>query len=210
MRRDRRKLLGSLATGIALGVGIGVAARLARTQPAATWWASLGGPWLTMAFAAGALTGGRRRAALAGAAAIVAGTVTYYALMVATTSGGAARYAAAMVVAWSLAGAAIGAFFGRAGAAWRRGRASWARLAGAATLGGALIGEAVLLQAAWDSPWAQRALMLELTAGVTAAVVLARDRRAAGLALSLGAAGVFLVAEVAVRETLRVAGWVGA
>lgn len=210
MRVDRRLLLGPVATGLALGVVLGVVARVARAVPDATWWASLGGPWLAMAFAAGALAPGRRRAALAGATAIVAGTVTYYILMAAMAGAASARYAVAMIVAWSLAGAAIGAFFGRAGAAWRRGRAAFARTAGAATLGGALIGEALLLRVAWDSPWAQRALLLELAAGALAAVALARDRRVAGLVLAVGAAGVFIAAEAVVRETLRAAGWAGA
>lgn len=207
-----------LAAAVAFGLAVGMAARYGHGVPGDAYWlASLGGPWLVAAFAAGALAPGRRLAALAGAATIVVGTLAYYG-SVAAYHGvtqlhlplQGARYGVLMAIAWSAAGLAVGAAFGTAGVLWRRGGRSLWSAAGAAALAGALVGEALLLQAAWDSPWAQRVLAAELAAGLLVAAVLARGRRAAALALTPPFAGVFLVAEGLVRDTLRAAGWAGA
>lgn len=207
-------LLASLALGVAVGFAARAGHELAR-EP--YWMASLGGPWLVAAFAAGALAGDRRVAALAGAATIVTGTFTYYSLlavyhgvMYLSIPTAHADYGVAMTIGWSAAGLAIGAGFGAAGALWRRGGASLWAAGGAAALGGALAGEALLLHAAWSSPWAQRVLALELATGVVVAVALARGRRAAALALTIPFAAVFVVCAGVVRETLRAAGWAGA
>ncbi len=204
--------------GLLLGVLVGVAARYAHTLPGEAYWlASLGGPWLAAAFAAGALARTRGEAIAAGAVAIVAGTLAYYSVFALhhavselslPTQG--MRYGAAMAVAWSAAGLAIGGGFGAAGFVWRRGGRSVAAAAGAAALAGALIGEALLLQAIWDASWAQPVLAAELIAGVAAVLLLARGRRATALALTPGFAIACLAFEAAVRETLRAAGWAGA
>jgi hypothetical protein len=209
MSRPARALLLALAIGVALGALIGVGARMARTMPAdGPLVASLGAPWLVIAFAAGALAGGRGMAALAGATTVVTGTLTYYALY--ALAGGGGRYALIMTVAWSGAGAAVAAGFGCAGSAWRRARAPLGRAATAGIVAGALVGEAVLLGVEWASPWAERALVTELLAGLLIAVVLAPGRRVVALIFTAAAAGVFVIGEGLVRETLRAAGWVGA
>lgn len=209
--RSLRSLLAALAVGLTLGVLLGVGVRIARTMPAeGPLIASLGAPWLVVAFIAGFLAGGRWAAALAGATTVVIGTLTYYALYVLTTAGGGARYALIMTVAWSAAGAGVAAGFGYAGSAWRRARAPLGRAATGAIVAGALVGEAVLLRAEWASSSAQRALMTELLAGLTVALVLAPGRRLVALILTAGAAGLFVIGEGVVRETLRAAGWVGA
>jgi hypothetical protein len=208
----------ALAASLALGVAVGLGAQAGHHVPGdAYWMASLGGPWLVVAFVAGAIADRRAWGALAGAATIVTGTLTYYwtvllyhGIMLAPLDPGRERYGVVMSIGWSAAGTAVGAAFGYAGALWRRGGATLSAAAGAATLAGALVGEALLLRAAWDSPWAQRVLTLELAAGLAVALLLARGRRAAALAFTLAAAGVFIVAEAFVRDTLRAAGWNGA
>jgi hypothetical protein len=77
-------------------------------------------------------------------------------------------------------------------------------------VGGALIGEALLLRVEWASRSAERALAAELIAGVAVALLLAPGRRVLALLLTGVAAGVFVLGEGLVRETLRAAGWVGA
>ena len=115
-----------------------------------------------------------------------------------------------MTVAWSGAGAAVAAGFAYAGSAWRRARAPLGRAATAGIVAGALVGEAVLLGVEWASPWAERALVTELLAGLLIAVVLAPGRRVVALIFTAAAAGVFVIDEGLVRGTLRAAGWVGA
>lgn len=206
-----RPLLVAIAVGVALGALVGVGARVARTMPAeGPLLASLGAPWLVMAFAAGALAGGRWPGALAGAATIVTGTLTYYVLYTLMSAGAGAHYAMAMIIAWSAAGGLVAAGFGYAGSAWRRARGPLGRAAAAAMVGGALIGEALLLRVEWASRSAERALAAELIAGVAVALLLAPGRRVLALLLSGVAAGVFVLGEGVVRETLRAAGWVGA
>jgi uncharacterized protein DUF6518 len=215
-RRPGSPVLG-LAAGLALGVSVGFASQAGHHLPGDAYWlASLGGPWLVAAFVAGALARRTAWGAVAGAATIVVGTLTYYwtvviyhGLMLSPIAPGRERYGVVMTIGWSVAGTAVGAAFGYAGALWRRGGASLATAAGAAALAGALVGEALLLGAVWDDAWPRRVLTLELAAGVVAALALPRRRHVAALALALAATGVFIVAEAFVRHTLRAAGWAG-
>jgi hypothetical protein len=209
----------AVAATLSLGVAVGCAARAGHyLEGDAYWIASLGGPWLVAAFLAGGAAERWGWGALAGAAAIVVGTLTYYWSVAAyhglTLDGpivvSRLHYGVVMTIGWCAAGLAVGAAFGLAGAAWRRGGVSLPGIAGVAALAGALIGEALLLRSVWTDPWAQRVLMLELVAGLIAAVVLTRTRRAATLALAIVAAGGFALAESFVRDTLRAAGWAGA
>jgi Family of unknown function (DUF6518) len=217
--RSHSTLLAVAAT-LGLGVAVGFSARAGHYLDGDAYWAaSLGGPWLVAAFLAGAVAERWGWGALAGATAIVVGTLTYY-WSVAVYHGltltldgplvlDRARYGVVMTIGWCAAGVAVGAAFGLAGVAWRRGGSSLTAIAGVAALAGALIGEALLLRSLWTDPWAQRVLELELVAGLAAAVVLTR-RRAATLTLAIVAAGGFALAEQFVRETLRAAGWAGA
>lgn len=169
---------------------------------------ALGVPWLVAAFAVGALQRGRALGALAGAIALVAGTVVYYVLRV--FDWGTLDATVPIAIGWCLAAGSGGALFGLAGAAWRGGDARW-RAGGAALVGGALIGEALLLSTLWDGRGAEAVLGAELAAGAVLACALT-GRRTLVVALGLTAvvaAAVFL-GEQGVRDALRGTGWNGA
>jgi hypothetical protein len=210
----RRPTASTVATVTVLfGVAIGIAGRATdHVSSSLLYWAgTLGGPWLLTAFAVGAFTGSRRRGAAAGAVALAVGVVTYYAVFRLVEERTSTLDAVVVGTAWTLGALPIGAAFGWAGGAWRRTRGPrWT-----AVLAGALVGEALLLWlqgrlvgGTWRQEDAVIALQTQAVIGVGAALVLARARMRA-LAWTGGVAPAAVVAEAAVRETLRATGWAG-
>jgi hypothetical protein len=114
------------------------------------------------------------------------------------------RYAVAMTVAWSLAAVAVGGIFGRLGAAWR----GWGSTLASAALGGAFVGEALLLLVVWRSDGAYPVLACELAVGIALPFALAR-RRALAVPLTLAVALTLATAEAAIRVVMHAAGWAG-
>jgi hypothetical protein len=80
-----------------------------------------------------------------------------------------------------------------------------------AALGGALIGESVLLMTRWDDPTAHAILLGELAVGALIPFVAARRREwPAALALGMTFAVTAVVLEAYARAALRAVGWGGA
>lgn len=173
------------------------------------WISRLGGPWLLTAFLVGAFVGERRLGALAGGAALAIGTAVYYAVFHFVEHDIGLAYAVVVGTAWAAVGVLIGGAFGYAGAAWRA-RDRWARVVAMAALGGALIGEAVLLMTRWDDPTAHAILLAELVVGALLPFAASR-RRDWPAALALGAtfAVSAVVLEAYARAALRAVGWGG-
>jgi hypothetical protein len=199
-----------VAISLAAGFALGTSGRASDHLPPLLHWAgAVGALWLIGAFAVGALAGGRRAAALAGAVAIVSGVAAYYMLMHWVEHRAGLRYAVIVGVAWGAGGALVGALFGWAGHAWRHGSPRL-RPVGVAVLGGALLGEAVLLLDRWRSPDARAVLLAELVLGVTLPLALAGRRRGV---LALGATAVVATMAVVLEAALRIAmhrvGWRG-
>jgi hypothetical protein len=141
-----RRLLAAVALGVVLGLFSWWGDRLPPEPGGATavviTLGSLPGPWLVVAFTAGAISGRARSGALAGLLALGAAVATYY--VVRTPSEGS--FFGGVFIAWLVVAALAGPVFGLAGGAWRTARRRWST-AGVALLGGALLGEAALLAA---------------------------------------------------------------
>jgi len=206
-RAATRALIAAPAGGVAIGV-IGRAS--VQSTEVTAWISRLGAPWLLTAFLVGAYVGERRRGAIAGGAALAIGTAVYYAIFHFVEQRIGLGYAVVVGFAWAVVGIGIGAAFGYAGAAWRE-RDRWARVVAMAALGGALIGEAVLLFTRWDDPTARSILMGELAIGALVPFVAARRREwPAVLALGMTFAVTAVVLEAYARAALRAVGWGGA
>jgi len=207
----RRALLAALAA-VPLGVALGSAGQLIdRVHDGLMWAGALGVPWLVVAFAAGAVARERAAGVVAGAVTIVVGTGTYYALHVAASM--QLRVAPVVIATgWALAGIACGGVFGWAGAEWRRRRGEGlAAAAAAAAIGGALVGEALLLSREWSGRAAEAVLAAELVAGALLPLLLVRRRFVvAAVALTAVFAVAMGLAEAEVRAALRDIGWRGA
>jgi hypothetical protein len=204
----RRDLLRSALIVIVAGVALGVAMRALRyaDAPSLPKIAALGVPWITTAFVVGALEREKWRAVCAAAAALVTAVVVYYVLEAPIEGHTSLRYAAAMTVAWSVAAVAVGAIFGRFGAAWRQWRSTFA----SAALGGAFVGEAMLLLVVWRADAAYTVLACELAVGIALPLALARPRtRAVALPLTLAIGLALASAEAAIRVVMHSAGWAG-
>jgi hypothetical protein len=202
-----RALLAALAGGVAIGL---VGRASVQTTEVIAWTSRLGAPWLMTAFVVGAVVGDRRRGALAGGASLAIGTAVYYAVFHFVEHRIGIGYAIVVGTAWAAVGIGIGGVFGYAGAAWRA-RDRWARVVAAAALGGALIGEALLLMTRWDDPTAQAILTAELVLGALIPFVASRRREwPAALALGMTFAVTAVVLEAYARAALRVVGWGGA
>jgi hypothetical protein len=171
--------------------------------------AGLGAPWLAVAWLVGTLASTRARGAAGAAAALGLGTAAWYFLTVLTGGRAGAAYAVPVATRWVVVALAAGAIFGLMGATWRDG-GRVARAASVATLAGALAGEALLLAGEWSGRAAQLVLTAELAVSV-ALLIAARRRAPLLLAVALFAvAGIaFAGIEDAVRDTLRMAGWMG-
>jgi hypothetical protein len=206
----RRVLLAALAA-VPLGVALGSAGQLIdMVDDRLRWAGALGVPWLVVAFAAGAVARERAAAIVAGAVTIVVGTGSYYALHVAASMN--LRLAPVVIATgWALAGIACGGAFGWAGAEWRTRRGEGlGAAAAAAAIGGALVGEALLLSQEWSGRAAEAILAAELVAGALLPVLLIRRPVALAIGLTAVAAIVMGVAESEVRAALRDIGWRGA
>ncbi|PTL59121.1 DUF6518 family protein [Paraconexibacter algicola] len=224
LRDDLRRGPVPLLVAVALGVLLGLAARAGDHAPVGTVGAAtaLGGPWLVVAFAAGAVgarvgAGGRvarrreaRAGAVRGAVCVIAGVVVYYAMMWLVERRTGPGYAVPVATAWSLGGVVVGGSFGALGAAWRTG-GPWASR-WAAVLGGALLGEAVVLRALWERPDLERVAALQALAALVLVAALAPRPRAwpAALPVLASTAGAFALAALVLREGARAAGWAGA
>ena len=171
------------------------------------WATAVAIVWLVGAFAVGCLARGALESIAAGAATIVVGVATYYALFHFVDGDVTLRYGVVVGVAWSVAGTLIGAVMGWAGYAWRRGGR---QALGAALLSGALAGEAMLLLTEWHRRPARIVLMCELVAGAALPYLLARPKLAKAVPLTAAVAVSTAIAESALREAMRAAGWAGA
>ncbi len=174
------------------------------------WLSRLGAPWLLTAFLVGAVVGERRRGAIAGGMALAIGTAVYYAVFHFVEHRIGLSYAVVVGFSWAVVGLGIGGVFGYAGAAWRA-RERWARIVSMSALGGALIGESLLLMTRWDDPTAHAILLAELVVGALIPFVAARRREwPAALALGMTFAMTAVVLEAYARAALRTVGWGGA
>jgi hypothetical protein len=202
-----REIARTLLTVLVAGVALGAAVRgMRHASPPVPKIASLGVPWLAVAFAVGALERERLRAALAAASALVLAVGVYYLLEWRVEGQVSALYAAAMTVAWSAAAAVAGAGFGTLGAAWRRRRGAFA----AAALSGAFVGEAGLLLVTWHSEAAYAVLGCELALGVALPFALARRRELAQALLLTAVVALTLAGtEAVIRAAMHGAGWAG-
>lgn len=171
------------------------------------WTTAIALVWLVGAFAVGCVARGAIRAAVAGAATIVVGVATYYVLFHFVEAAVTARYGVVVGVAWSIAGALIGAVMGWAGHAWRRGGR---QALGAALLSGALAGEAMLLLGEWHRRPAKVVLICELVLGAALPYLLARPKLTRAVTLTAAVAVAVVFVEHGVRDAMRAAGWRGA
>ena len=161
----RRPSAALLALGAALGLGVAgrvavhAGAHLPRggDELAALGRAAvaLGGPWLAVAWAVGAVVGRPVRAALTGGADLALGTFAWYAAS--AVAGGPAEDYARVAPAWAAVALAAGAVFGLAGAAFARGGPAM-RTAALALVSGTLAGEALLLFSEWTGRASRAAL----------------------------------------------------
>jgi hypothetical protein len=105
-------------------------------------FASLPGPWLAVAFAAGAIAGRPIGGLIAGPLTLGLAVGTYY-----VARGLSEGFLIAEVaITWLLVAALAGPVFGLAGGAWRAGLRRWSSI-GIGLLGGSLLAEAALLVA---------------------------------------------------------------
>jgi hypothetical protein len=172
---------------------------------------ALGAPWLVCAFAAGTLVPRRWAAAAVGGLLLSGATGVYYAAQVYGYGPGALDYATSMAAAWGICAGIAGGAMGAAGSLWRDASGVRAALV-AAVPAAALAGEAVLLSRSWEGADAAAALGVELAAAAVLLVALSRQRaplsRATAAAAVLAVA--FALAEAALRDYMRAAGWHGA
>jgi Family of unknown function (DUF6518) len=208
-RAATRAVVAALIGGVAIGL-IGRAS--VQSTEVIAWLSRLGAPWLFTAFVVGACVGSRRQGAAAGGASLAIGTAVYYFVFWFVEHRIGIGYGVVVGTAWAGVGVGIGAVFGYAGAAWRSQPGDrWARIVATAALGGALIGEAVLLMTRWDDPTAHAILLGELMIGALIPFLAARRREwPAALALGMTFAMVAIVLEAYAREALRAVGWGGA
>jgi len=188
---------GGLALGIVSRLGDGL-------PPALAWLVNIGGPWLALAFALGALAGAPRRGLVYGIVTLVSAVAGYYGWMHVVEGQANLAYLVHIAAFWLAVALVGGAVFGLAGAAWRGGR-WWPRVIAAALLSATLAGESVdLLARPYDA--AQKAVIgIELLAALLLPWLLLRERRATLMAALLTGGGAVLAlgALVALRMLLR-------
>jgi len=202
----------ALVAAVIGGVAIGLLGRASvQSTEVVAWISRLGAPWLLTAFLVGAYVGDRRRGALSGGGALAIGTAVYYFVFHFVERDIGLAYAVIVGAAWATVGIAIGSAFGYAGAAWRaRPGDRWARVVAIAALGGALIGEGLLLMMRWDDPTAHAILLAEMAIGALLPLAATRWRDwPAALALGMTFAVSAVVLEAYTRAALRVVGWGG-
>jgi hypothetical protein len=170
------RLLVAAALGIALGLfstaGDAIHVRVVNGLANST------APWITLAFAAGAIQLARPAAIAAGVIALLFGVATYYVGFVLSGYG----FLLPFWIAWSAAAIGAGAVFGYAGQTWRHGIDRW-RVLAVALLSGWLLAESAFrligiqfwTGVSLESTYVQVAIADALGAG--AAVLLLLDRR---------------------------------
>jgi hypothetical protein len=134
---------------------LGFAVAVGALWGVACWWgdgssltfvrglANTAGPWLLIAFAAGARSRAALPGAVLGALALLAAIGAYYlSLELLDAEGAANRLTLDAGNAWAVAALPVGAVFGLCGAAWRAG---FAMPLAVGLLGGALFGEGLAL-----------------------------------------------------------------
>lgn len=211
-RPSSETVAAGLARAVLIGVALGAAGRATKYSPdAIRWTLTLGVPWLVIAFGAGALTRSRNAGAVHGALVMVVSVAVYYYLGAVVERRYGPFYSAAMAIGWGSLGAAAGALFGAAGAAWRAGP-GWARVGAVALVCGALAGEGIVYLREDYGPVAEAVMSAELVAAGTLALLLSRGRGQAAvtLATTVVVAMVAMVIETAVRVAMGAGGWGGA
>ena len=176
-----------LVVAVVSGALLGVLSRLGDGLPAGlSGLSDIGGPWLLLAFALGAL--GRRpmRSAALGAASLAFAAASYYGYIELLQGGAARVHVGSVALFWVMVGLGSGALFGCAGQCWRSGN-SWARVGAVSGLTGALVGES-LLQATQAAPQIWLVVAAELAAGLIAPWVLFRARELTTQATAIGLA----------------------
>lgn len=167
------------------------------------------GPWVVVAFVAGALQGETRRGPVGGLLALIAGVGTYYVAGALSWPGGIAAIGP-LVVIWLVAAVVSGLALGAAGGGWAEG-GRW-RMIGPMLLAGSLLAEAAyrLIEVeAWTGIDLTRSAIQIAAFDLLAAILvplllLDRARRPTAYlgSLGVGAAGLILI--VGAESVLRV------
>lgn len=188
-----RALLTAVVIGVLLGVfsSFGDAARIQLVNGLA----NAIGPWVVVAFAAGAIAGLPVRGAILGTVALLAGMAVYYGRFL--LDGNA--FLLPFLAAWSAAAVATGGLLGAAGGAWRSRRDAWRTLAAGLVIG-VLLAEAayrlLIIETwtgiGWDRTYTWTAVG-DLAMAVVLLLVLAPGRRLMTLATALPIAGLMLL-----------------
>jgi hypothetical protein len=140
------------------------------------------GPWVAVAFAAGAFAGGPRAGAVGGAVALGIGVGTYYFAALLTWPGGTPSSLGLLVPVWLAVAVATGSLVGATGGLWASGGRY--RMVGPMILGGALLAEATyrfILVEGWTgidlSRTALQVALVDLVAAVLVPVILLERSR---------------------------------
>lgn len=180
---------------VAGGAGLGLASLLAvRFLPhPANLIGTLGGPWLAVAFAVGAVARDRRSAAWAGAASMATAVIAYYVVrwMLSPRAPGG-LLVGGEVAPYLVIGLLAGTGMAVVGALWRTGRAR-VRGVAAGLLAGALGAEVIVLASrAWQG---QELVFAAIQGGaaVLVAWILPRSLRGRVIALIVGIASAVVV-----------------
>jgi hypothetical protein len=154
------------------------------------------GPWVAVAFAAGAVAGRPRAGAVGGAIALGIGVGTYYVAALLTWPGGMPSSLGLLVPAWLVLAGATGSLVGATGGLWASGGRY--RVVGPMILGGALFAEATyrfILVEGWTgidlARTALQVALVDLVAAVLVPIVLLERSR--WPVAYLGSAGVAVV-----------------
>ena len=166
------------------------------------------GPWVAVAFAAGAVQHEPRRGAAGGAIALCAGVATYYVAATLTWGQGVPTFLPQIAAAWLVVAALSGGAMGAGGGAWSADRY---RLPGPTLLAGALLAEAAyrfIEVEGWRGidlarSGVQVALIDVLAAAFLPAILVERARWPAADLGSLASGAVGLVLIVVVESLIR-------
>ena len=205
-----RGVLGRALIVVSLSCALGLVARVSdhlSYEPRLVF--ALGAPWLLLAFVSGLMWRRLPAGAAAGSLAVAISVGVYYLLMVFVEDRAGPHYGAAMVLVWGGLGVLVGAVFGAAGSAARSEGAR--RVAAAALLGGALLGEAAFFYLRGQPQDALDVLALEAAAGLAIPLLVGawRGRVATAVSLTTVLASAALVADAALRIAARRYGWGG-
>src|SRR5215210_1567722 len=205
------------SVAVLLGIAVGVFSSRADMLPIDTpliVLVALGnatGPWVTVAFAAGAVTGRPRAGAVGGAVALGIGVGAYYLAGLLTWPGGIPSSLGLLVPVWLVVAVATGSLVGATGGLWASGGRY--RMLGPMTLGGALLAEATyrfILVEGWTgidlARTALQVALVDLVAALLVPVVLLERKRWPVAFLGsavIAAVGAFLLTGVEVSFATR-------